>query len=785
MATKHTAEHRRELLRRVLVGPDASDDALSADVLQNPALIDGAIARCEAELAAVQAKIAEHVREHRNDIEAVIATAEGAEKEVEQLMSTVRDGEQKLLHPKEGLMAEIESLEQEFKQLIAAREANAMQRRVVAVLAEIWENALRYDERFFVGDLAGATAGVAGLAELLARLVDAMPDKEAHLISIVKEELASRRAACGARLDELQERLVLVDDARVRVGPAAELELFWGACGALGAAEARAESLARSVADRLLLPMLAQRPAPAPATAEEAGGASALSFAPGATGGDAVESALRLAREACEFVAGGSSPPALASALEARATELGAPRPPPPIRPPARPLTRRGTARRRARAEGAGGRPRGLCEGGGRRLAARARLALVTEAREVILGGDLEPVPSQPRASPWDAAPGPLPESGGPLAPSLLRPLGPAKAAGSAGPRAPTRSPGSSRRPTDGRPSPPRPNALRLACRPARRFLRLGPAARAFCFHTVSRRAVRLLELLEAAAERAADATDAGARALFDGVRDALDLWRAALPARQAEALATVPTAAFLYYCDSWYLAHRCMTLGLASRQRLPEAARGSASLLDLAQPLRDAGDAAFAQATGHAERLGPDAVREAGGLEQASAPGRRGAIEGALREAAQRLRQLARLAGEVLPEAAREEAAGRAADSLLRALSGALRAVPDISESDSTVLGGLLGPLPAALQEAAGLGPEAFARGAPSLPRFSALSGLLDMPLQTILDRYFAGELPGFGRGDAEWAIGALFEGPKAAAALARVRSEPEPAGAAAPTSG
>jgi hypothetical protein len=76
--------------------------------------------------------------------------------------------------------------------------------------------------------------------------------------------------------------------------------------------------------------------------------------------------------------------------------------------------------------------------------------------------------------------------------------------------------------------------------------------------------------------------------ALYRSARDALDLFRALVPALHGPDIASLPRAAAVFHNDCAYLAHRCLTLGLEYRDRLfppgedREESAGKESELDL-----------------------------------------------------------------------------------------------------------------------------------------------------------------------------------------------------------
>jgi len=102
-------------------------------------------------------------------------------------------------------------------------------------------------------------------------------------------------------------------------------------------------------------------------------------------------------------------------------------------------------------------------------------------------------------------------------------------------------------------------------------------------------------ELLRAAhrtLEAACAQTDSlPAATLFRTARELLDLFRAVVPQRHSEALASLPRLAALFHNDCMFLSHASLTLAHPYRSRLPAPLNKTATCVDLAPVLREVGE--------------------------------------------------------------------------------------------------------------------------------------------------------------------------------------------------
>ena len=91
-----------------------------------------------------------------------------------------------------------------------------------------------------------------------------------------------------------------------------------------------------------------------------------------------------------------------------------------------------------------------------------------------------------------------------------------------------------------------------------------------------------------------ANAEALASQTLFRTAREVLDLFRAVVPQRYAEGIASLPRLAALFHNDCLLLSHASLTLAHPYRPSLPAPLHKTATFVDLAQPLRSLGEQAL-----------------------------------------------------------------------------------------------------------------------------------------------------------------------------------------------
>jgi hypothetical protein len=103
----------------------------------------------------------------------------------------------------------------------------------------------------------------------------------------------------------------------------------------------------------------------------------------------------------------------------------------------------------------------------------------------------------------------------------------------------------------------------------------------------VSDTILRLVRVVENTLNEACELPPACAMVLYDTSRDAVDLFRAVLPAMSGPIIKAVPRLAMLFHNDCLYLAQRLGSLAQPFRARLPPPLNSMASMADLVPAFR------------------------------------------------------------------------------------------------------------------------------------------------------------------------------------------------------
>ena len=112
---------------------------------------------------------------------------------------------------------------------------------------------------------------------------------------------------------------------------------------------------------------------------------------------------------------------------------------------------------------------------------------------------------------------------------------------------------------------------------------------------SVTRCAYRVVETLHAVLKQATSGVgDEHAMVLWQTARDVVEMFRIVIPTAHRDHIATMPRIAMLFYCDCRYIAHHTMVIAHIYRSKLPSPLDRSASMVDLAPPLRSDGASAF-----------------------------------------------------------------------------------------------------------------------------------------------------------------------------------------------
>jgi hypothetical protein len=113
----------------------------------------------------------------------------------------------------------------------------------------------------------------------------------------------------------------------------------------------------------------------------------------------------------------------------------------------------------------------------------------------------------------------------------------------------------------------------------------------------VSDTILRLLRVVESTLNEACDLPPPCATLLYDTARDAVDVFRAVLPAMFGPIIKAVPRLAMLFHNDCLYLAQRLGSIAHPFRARLPPPLNSIASMVDLVPAFRN-----LAEETLHAQ---------------------------------------------------------------------------------------------------------------------------------------------------------------------------------------
>lgn len=249
----------------------------------------------------------------------------------------------------------------------------------------------------------------------------------------------------------------------------------------------------------------------------------------------------------------------------------------------------------------------------------------------------------------------------------------------------------------------------------------------------------------------------------FYGIRDVLDLFRAVVPLWRADGAEVLgEQTAAVFHNDCFYIAHHLLALGQQFRTVLPKDLGPAATFVDMVPAFHDLGERHFLRRL-NIERDAVLAVfLNIGGFSRTEDDARYRSVQAGLKEAQQQLKRLAGIWRGVLPGPVYRRSIGALADVVLEECIGGIRALVDISESETYRLHDLLDRTQAQVRS---LFPESNDDASilpldeclPNLKKFSQLDMLLQAGLQEIVDKWTARELA-FSAEEVRSMIKALF---------------------------
>eukprot|EP00050_Salpingoeca_kvevrii_P011099 m.12692 g.12692 ORF g.12692 m.12692 type:complete len:759 (+) comp3255_c0_seq2:29-2305(+) len=228
----------------------------------------------------------------------------------------------------------------------------------------------------------------------------------------------------------------------------------------------------------------------------------------------------------------------------------------------------------------------------------------------------------------------------------------------------------------------------------------------------------------------------------FFAVRDMLDLFRAVVPYRQKEALATVPQTAVIFHNDCFYIAHHLLSLGHQFRGELPDELAQTATFIDLVPVFQELGERHFLAMLEKQKTELQESLKTCQGFGGTDDPARLAAVERGLKQVAHHLGLLSAAWKNVMATSLYDRSLGALVDLVLKDVVDHILRLEDISEAETHSLHRVLSML---LQKMVSYWPaekSKFDDFVPSWTKFLQLSTLLQTSLRAMVDQWKAGEL-------------------------------------------